>query len=217
MVQQHLLGPTPDAEQSQWFTPDWLADGAVEFSGVQPGDSVCELGAGDGAFVRPLLNAGARVVAVERDIRFVGALKKLQTEDLLLRIDHGDALDRDSWRWGDEFTACTGNPPYENDDDIAFVERGLELAPHVVFVLRLVFLAGQERFRRIWSKHHLEAIAHLPERPAFIGEGSGGAKADFAVFDIRRGPAPPGHRVRTEWWSRTVEKFTASNLAAPSG
>jgi hypothetical protein len=55
---------------------------------------------------------------------------------------------------------------------------------------------------RIWSKHHLDAIAYLPERPAFVGESSGGARADFAVMDIRRGLAPVGHRVKTEWWVR---------------
>lgn len=205
--QLNLLGPTPNAEQSQWFTPDWLAERVVEWAHVYPGMRVVELGAGDGAFVRPLLAAGAAVLAVERDPRFVAALHKIPVPSGSgLGIGHGDVLALalpafDSFR----ADAYIGNPPYENDADIAFVESGLELAPRVVAVLRLVFLAGQERYRRIWSKHHLSRIAYLPARPSFIGEYTGkaeGARADFAVFDIRRGPIIGVASVATEWWTR---------------
>lgn len=201
-VQQHLFGPTPDAEQSQWFTPDWLAARVVEWANLPGRSSVVELGAGDGAFMRPLMRAGHYVWAVERDERFVGALRR----DPLLseHVVHADALTwAPLWSPGTEFTAYIGNPPYENDADIAFVERGLELAPRAVVVLRLVFEVGLERYERIWSKHHLARKANLVRRPIFIGEkpaGTGGGRTDFAVFDIRRGPAPAGHAVITEWW-----------------
>lgn len=197
--QQHLFGPTPDPEQSQWFTPDWLAERIVEWSGIH-GGNVLELGAGDGAFVVPLLRSGCEVVAVERDPRFVDVLRKLPHAHLT--VLEGDVMRTPIARpgWAD---AYIGNPPYENEFDLEFVLRGLELAPRVVAVLRLVFLAGQERHRRLWSKHHLRRIAHLPARPEFIGSGPGGAKADFAVFDIGRGGAGIGTPlVATEWWTR---------------
>jgi len=202
-VQQHLFGPTPEAAQSQWFTPDWLADRAVDWAiGDRFGQArVVELGAGDGAFVRPLVRAGARVVAVERDPRYTAVLRSLAESWPMLTVIEHDALTLPLQR--DNFDLYVGNPPYEDDADIAFVERGLELAPRVVAVLRLVFLAGETRYRRIWAKHHLARIAYLPGRPSFIGEKSDTAKADFAVFDIRRGHAASGYRdTRAEWWVR---------------
>jgi predicted RNA methylase len=210
-VQQHLFGPTPDPAQSQWFTADWLAERVVQWAGRRrtfdgpegiAGKRVVELGAGDGAFVRPLLAAGAQVVAVERDPRFASVLGEKWRDHPGIEVIEGDALDPSRLE-ADTFDLYIGNPPYEDDADIAFIERGLELAPRVVVVLRLVSLAGQERWRRIWSQHELGGLALLPARPSFVGAASGNAKSDFAVFDIRRGRSAVfgGHdSPNVEWW-----------------
>lgn len=204
LTQQGLFGPSPKASESQWFTPDWLAERVVQWSGLGPDDRVVELGAGDGAFVRPLLQASIDVVAVERDERFVGALAKLvQLNDPQLAIIHADALAPHPWLKPNGFTAYVGNPPYEQDNDLEFVLRGLELAPRVIAVVRLVFLAGQERHRRLWSKHTLSRVGLLPARPAFVGEKSDGAKADFCAVDIQRGRTHNTPTlVATDWWLR---------------
>lgn len=201
-VQQHMWGPTPDADSDQWFTPDWLAERVVAWAGIDEASRVLELGAGDGSFVAPILDAGASLVAVERDWRFVETLRSMRpVPGSSYEVVHGDALTFDPGNFVADL--CVGNPPYSKptDADIAFVERGLELAPRVVAVLRLVFLAGKARYERIWSKHRLARIAYLPERPRFIGEKNGSALADFAVFDIRRGVSP-GVMTETAWWVR---------------
>lgn len=202
----HLLGPTPDSEQSQWFTPDWLAERVVEWASPQKKDLVLELGAGNGAFVRPLLAMpGVGILAIERDERFAAELRKMQRLENGLTVVHGDALGQlPSWvaDWPREQILSIGNPPYEDDLDIAFIEQAFLYADRVVAVLRLTFLAGQARYERIWSKHTLSRIAYLPARPAFVGETSGGAKTDFAVFDIRRGRSLIPTNVLTEWWAR---------------
>lgn len=63
---------------------------------VAPGDAVLEVGPGPGGLTRALLEAGARVVAVERDERCIDALEELgKFYPGLLTIVSGDALAAD--------------------------------------------------------------------------------------------------------------------------
>jgi len=60
---------------------------------VAPGDLVLEIGPGPGGLTRALLEAGARVVAVERDRRCVAALEELAAAwPGRLAVEEGDAL-----------------------------------------------------------------------------------------------------------------------------
>jgi 23S rRNA (adenine-N6)-dimethyltransferase len=61
----------------------------VRRSGVRPGDLVLDLGAGSGAITAPLLAAGARVVAVERDAHLVTRLRR-HFEGAPVTVVHGD-------------------------------------------------------------------------------------------------------------------------------
>ena len=64
--------------------------------GSLEGSAVYEVGPGPGGLTRALLEAGARVVAVERDRRCIPALAELEAEfDGRLRIISGDALEVD--------------------------------------------------------------------------------------------------------------------------
>lgn len=85
------------ATSRQWgwhrLKPDW-AERFVESAGVSSGDLVLDVGAGTGAVTGPLLESGARVVAVEahpgrarqlRD-RFGGALVVVETDARDLRL-----------------------------------------------------------------------------------------------------------------------------------
>jgi 23S rRNA (adenine-N6)-dimethyltransferase len=61
----------------------------VRRSGVRRGDLVLDLGAGSGAITAPLLAAGARVVAVERDAHLVTRLRR-HFEGAAVTVVHGD-------------------------------------------------------------------------------------------------------------------------------
>lgn len=63
----------------------------VRRSGVRPGDLVLDLGAGSGAITAPLLAAGARVVAVERDAHLVRRLER-HFAGAPVTVVHGDLL-----------------------------------------------------------------------------------------------------------------------------
>lgn len=57
------------------LTDDWAAR-VVAHAGVRPGELVIDIGAGEGALTRPLVTAGARVLAVEPHPRRAAALRR---------------------------------------------------------------------------------------------------------------------------------------------
>ena len=57
-----------------WLEDNSSLDSIVEFSGVQTGDNVLEIGPGKGSLTKKLLSAGAKVIAVEKDERLAGKL-----------------------------------------------------------------------------------------------------------------------------------------------
>ena len=76
------------------LTDDWAAR-VVADAGVRPGELVLDIGAGEGALTRPLIAAGARVVAVEPHPRRAAALRRrfagtditiIETDTALLRL-----------------------------------------------------------------------------------------------------------------------------------
>lgn len=92
----------------------------VRDAGVQPGEHVIEVGPGVGSLTLGLLEAGAKVTAIEIDPILAGALPDTvakfapETQDQL-RVVEGDALQVDladlDARWG-EPTALVANLPY---------------------------------------------------------------------------------------------------------
>jgi 23S rRNA (adenine-N6)-dimethyltransferase len=66
-----------------------LAEDLVRDAGVQPGDLVLDLGAGDGMLTAPLVAAGARVVAVELDGRSAASLRR---RFATVEVVHADVL-----------------------------------------------------------------------------------------------------------------------------
>jgi 16S rRNA (adenine1518-N6/adenine1519-N6)-dimethyltransferase len=73
-----------------------LLDRIAAIPGPLEGESVYEVGPGPGGLTRALLEAGAKVTAVERDRRCLPALAELEAEfDDRLRVISGDAMEVD--------------------------------------------------------------------------------------------------------------------------
>ena len=65
----------------------------VRLAELRPGEPVVEVGPGPGGLTRALLEAGANVVAIEADARFLPLLESLASHaEGRLEIRHGDAL-----------------------------------------------------------------------------------------------------------------------------
>lgn len=87
------LGKSPKKGLSQNFLIDGnILKKIVQAAQVLPGDVVLEIGPGPGALTQALLDAGARVVAVEKDSVFAEALKRLNTPDDRLHVVSDDIL-----------------------------------------------------------------------------------------------------------------------------
>ena len=76
-----------DAKPKKHLSQNFLIDPntiqkILELAEVQPGDAVLEIGPGPGALTHALLNAGARVYAVEIDTRFATELHQIQHDRL---------------------------------------------------------------------------------------------------------------------------------------
>ena len=73
-----------------------LLDRIAAIPGSLEAETVYEVGPGPGGLTRALLEAGANVIAVERDRRCLPALAELETEfDGRLRVISGDAMETD--------------------------------------------------------------------------------------------------------------------------
>jgi 16S rRNA (adenine1518-N6/adenine1519-N6)-dimethyltransferase len=103
-----LLGPAEirdlaallDLQPTKKLGQNFVVDGntvrkIVAAARVQPGDEVLEVGPGLGSLTLGLLDAGARVTAIEIDGRLAGLLPRTAAEfvpDAALQVLHGDAL-----------------------------------------------------------------------------------------------------------------------------
>ena len=90
-----------------------LLDRIAAVPGPLEGETVYEVGPGPGGLTRALLDAGAKVVAVERDWRCMPALAELEAEhEGRLRIISGDAMEVDERTEVGQGALIVANLPY---------------------------------------------------------------------------------------------------------
>ncbi len=90
------------------------------------------------------------------------------------------------------------NTPFENDQDIAFVERSLLWAPRVcgIFPAAMFYSAGRAPF---WRRVMPTRIVHLSERPQFGGDFQ--PMTNFVVMELKqRNALPKTCHPEVQWW-----------------
>jgi len=91
-----------------------LAAALVHEAGVRPRDLVVDIGAGAGAITRALVEAGADVIALERDTRLVAELRRAPALRHA-KIVAADVLD---WSWPATEFSVVANLPFVNSGAI---------------------------------------------------------------------------------------------------
>jgi 16S rRNA (adenine1518-N6/adenine1519-N6)-dimethyltransferase len=98
-----------------------VRDRIVDALQISDGDPIVEIGPGLGALTRNLLEAGADVVAIEKDARLAEALGQILSGPARLRIVQGDVLDTDiEPLLADRCPAIVGNLPYSISAPVVF-------------------------------------------------------------------------------------------------
>jgi 16S rRNA (adenine1518-N6/adenine1519-N6)-dimethyltransferase len=190
-----------------------LLERIAAIPGSLDGATVYEVGPGPGGLTRALLDAGAKVVAVERDRRCLPALAELEAEyDGRLRIISGDALEIDERTEAGESAHIIANLPY--NVGTALLLRWLQgpwppwwssltLMFQREVAERIVAKAGTEHYGRLsvaaqWRS--IPRIAMAVHRSSFVPP----PKVASAVVHIVPGQQPPGVN------ATTLERLTAA-------
>lgn len=192
------IPPKPKESLSQWFTKPELARRIVRWVNLRPGMRVLEPSAGAGAFVAPLLDYhGVTVEALEIDPEWAHKLTDDHRHVRDLTVHNVDFL---QWSPKVKFNLGIMNPPYEGGQDLGHVVHALDLCERVVALVRLNFLASEERYDAIWKRVVLRRQINFIDRPRFSGAGS--PRHDFCVVDMHKPPVRPEtpSSVATEWW-----------------
>jgi 23S rRNA (adenine-N6)-dimethyltransferase len=99
----------PDPRRWGWHRlSDPAAARVVAAAGILPGDLVVDVGAGEGALTRPLLDTGARVIAVELHPRRCETLRARFGGEPVTVVE----LDAGRFRWPAKPFRVVANPPY---------------------------------------------------------------------------------------------------------
>jgi hypothetical protein len=157
-----------------YYTDPEVASFLVGLLDIQPGQSCLEPHVGAGAFAHALLRRGAVVWAQDIDPAAPYIAEHGGHVGDFLTEQHPGYPDQHAW--------IVGNPPFTGFE--RHVDRALELAPRVAFLLRL---AAMETAGRIscWKRWPLARVWALAERPSFTG-----GKTDncaYGLFLFKRG------------------------------
>jgi 16S rRNA (adenine1518-N6/adenine1519-N6)-dimethyltransferase len=201
VIARHGLGANKALGQNFILDRNLLARIAA-IPGPLAGQSVYEVGPGPGGLTRALLDAGAQVVAVERDRRCLPALAELEADfGDRLRVIDGDALAVDEPAEAGQGAHVVANLPYNVGTALLLRWlggarwppwwRSLTLMFQKEVAERIVAAPGSDAFGRLAVAAQWRArprIAMTVSRSAFVPP----PKVTSAVVHIVPGDAPPG-------------------------
>lgn len=183
--------PARSADESQWFTPLWLARRLAAW--VPEHARVLEPSCGTGNLLAPLYERGHApdlLLGIERSAqhacfaanRFNGHVHILQGDFLAM--------------WSHRFDVVLGNFPFEANAHTRFTVRALEIAPVVVGIFPVSFEYSAERDRELWATRAVVTNrARLPERVDYGGDQSPSFDSVALRITRRTKPREPGERL----------------------
>lgn len=196
-----IAGTNRDTSKSQYFTPAKLAQRVVDWAlvgtdwhrrvGGFQGARVLEPSAGNGALVRPLVAAGAEVMAIELDRRYMDELNTAGPSWAL----HANFLEMTkSVPLGTvDFDLCVGNFPYHDNLAAEFTRHALLFCPRVVAVYQADIFYTVGRYDGLWTHARPTRAAMLARRP-WPGE------TDYVVLEIVKKLPCSSSNCQIEFW-----------------
>jgi predicted RNA methylase len=157
------LEERPRRDGDYYRTPQWCVDAVLSHSDFSELPVwALDPGCGDGAIGAAALAHGIKCIGVEKD---AGRSIEAYHNPAYLSVFGEDYLRLEGFT--SQVPLVIGNPPYRLAQE--FVRKGLddaEAGGHVLFLLRLNFLAGQKRWKEgLWES--LDRVYVLPKRPSF--------------------------------------------------
>ena len=175
LLARHELRPSKALGQHYLADPN-TARKVARLGGIEPGETVLEVGPGLGSLTLALRQAGAAVVAVEADARLLPALAEVLGDDPLVRVEVADALRVDLAALAPEARRLVANLPY--NIAATLVLKVLAEAPAIAHQVVMVQREVGER------------LAAAPGSPAY-----GAPSAKLAAQATARVLAPVSRRV----------------------
>lgn len=161
---------SPRTPRDRYDTDGALTAAVVPLLGIQAGQTVLEPHVGGGAWVGPLLAAGAEVHVADLDpeaqgLRAPGVASAVVRD--FLQVDEGpDYGEPGRPRF---FDWVVGNPPFANLD--RHVVAAFHAARNVAFVCRITWLMSSSR-AALLAQMPPRLVLALSPRPSFTGDGS---------------------------------------------
>jgi predicted RNA methylase len=196
-------------ELSQFFTPVELATRIWEWSGAlraSGGLRVLEPSCGSGNLIAGMVAAGVTprsLLAVELDARQADLCETRFAGREWLRVQRGSFLDDELVPRERVADLAVMNPPFEDNQAVAFCAKALDLCDRVIALLPadIFYTAGRVPFFLQYAVHRRVNISWRPN----FGGGSGG-QTNFVVLELRKragGRALELGQPQTlteEWW-----------------
>lgn len=157
---------SPRTPRDRYDTDGALTAAVVPLLGIQPGQTVLEPHVGGGAWVGPLLAAGAEVHVADLDPEAQGlrapGVASAEVRDFV-ESDLGPDYDGRFFDW------VVGNPPFADFD--RHVVAAFAAARNVAFVCRITWLMSSSR-QALLAQMPPRLVLALSPRPSFTGDGS---------------------------------------------